>query len=151
MDKSVVNNFWRDINCVETIPLAVDDIVKDCKFLLGEVERLEARHKADHKAVEEANAIADRYMKECKQLEDKLAGYEKYNGNFTKHFADMMNAITETKVIIKTEKSDLKSIPTMALVNELASREGVFQEFVGDHGSRRISVYGPASVVIVNL
>ena len=150
MDKNQINQIAENLSDAEQVPDVVFQLTEDCKSLLSEVERLESRHKADQKAAEEANAIAYRYMKECEQLEDKLAGYEKHNGNFTKHFADMMNAIAETKVIIKTEKSDLKTIPTMVLVNELASREGVFQEFVGDRGSRRISVYGPANILIVN-
>lgn len=72
MDKSVVNNIWRDINCVETIPITTSDIVKDCKFLLGEVERLESRHKADQKAVEEANSIAEDYRKKLNTTRYKL-------------------------------------------------------------------------------
>lgn len=97
MDKSVVNNIWRDINCVETIPIAASDIVKDCKFLLGEVECLESRHKADQKAVEEANAIADRYMKECKRLKAALAEYQKAHIDFEKPILDMMYRVKAVK------------------------------------------------------
>lgn len=158
MDKSVVNNIWRDINCVETIPLATDDIVKDCKFLLGEVERLEARHKADQMAVEEANAIAEDYRNKLNSIKRKLFDaqnelvfFETSYESIRKICVDLQDKNIELQKVIDGKKSDLKTIPTMVLVNELASREGVFKEYVTDHNSRRMSVYGPASIIIVSL
>lgn len=71
MDKNQINQIAENLSDAEQVPDVVFQLTEDCKLLLKEVERLEARHKADQKAVEEANQLAETYMKRCQELYDE--------------------------------------------------------------------------------
>ena len=158
MDKSQINQIAENLSDAEQVPDVVFQLTADCKSLLSEVERLEARHKADQKAVEEANAIAEDYRNKLNATKRKLFDAQNELGFFETSYesirktcVDLQDKNIELQKVIDGKKSDLRTIPTMVLVNELASREGVFKEYVTEHNSRRMSVYGPASIVIVSL
>lgn len=157
MDKNQINQIAENLSDAEQVPDVVFQLTEDCKSLLSEVERLEARHKADQKAVEEANIIAENYRKKLNTTRGKLFDAKNEIGFFETSYEiirkaciDLQDKNAQLEKELEGKEADLKTIPTMVLVNELASREGVFQEFVVDHGSRRISVYGPANILIVN-
>lgn len=158
MDKKEIEHTKANISNVELVPEMVLQLAEDCKLLLAEVERLEARHKADQKAVEEANAIAEDYRNKLNatkrnlfDAQNELGFFETSCESIRKMCVDLQDKNIELQKVIDGKKSDLKTIPTMVLVNELTSREGVFKEYVTEHNSRRMSVYGPASIIIVSL
>lgn len=97
MDKKTMEQIKMTVRKAEEFHDNMYDIVEACNMLLKENERLEARHKADQKAVEEANAIADRYMKECKRLKAALAEYQKSHIDFEKPILDMMYRVKAVK------------------------------------------------------
>lgn len=158
MDKNQINQIAENVSEAEQVPDVVFQLTQDCKLLLAEVERLKSRHKADRNAVEEANAIAEDYRNKLNATKRKLFDAQNELGFFETSYesirkicVDLQDKNIELQKVIDGKKSDLKTIPTMVLVNELASREGVFKEYVTDHNSRRMSVYGPASIIIVSL
>lgn len=158
MDKNQINQIAENVSDAEQIPDVVFQLTQDCKLLLAEVERLEAHHKADQMAVEEANAIAEDYRNKLNATKRKLFDAQNELGFFETSYesirkicVDLQDKNIELQKVIDGKKSDLKTIPTMVLVNELASREGVFKEYVTRHDSIRMSVYGPASIIIVSL
>lgn len=157
MDKNQINQIAENVSDAEQVPDVVFQLTQDCKLLLAEVERLEARHNADQKAVEEANTIAEDYRDKLNATKRKLFDAQNELGFFETSYesirkicVDLQDKNIELQKVIDGKKSDLKTIPTMVLVNELASRKGVYQEFVGEHGSKRISVYGAADILIIN-
>lgn len=158
MDKNQINQIAENLSEAEQVPDVVFQLTEDCKLLLKEVERLESRHKADQKAVEEANAIAEDYRNKLNATKRKLFDAQNELGFFETSYesirktcVDLQDKNIELQKVIDGKKSGLKTIPTMVLVNELASREGVFQEYVTDYDNKRITVYGPASIVVVSL
>lgn len=157
MDKKTMEQINMTVRKAEEFQDNMYDLVEACNMLLKENERLEARHKADQKAVEEANTIAENYRKKLNTTRGKLFDAKNEIGFFETSYEiirkaciDLQDKNAQLEKELEGKEADLRTIPTMVLVNELASREGVFQEFVGDHGSRRISIYGPANILIVN-
>ena len=111
MDKKTIESIKEDIADAEQVPDVVFQLTEDCKSLLSEVERLEARHKADQKAVEEANAIAEDYMKRCQELYDKQKKSEKEQFGLESRAADMVRRFHEIGVsVIGLETPTLESI-----------------------------------------
>lgn len=158
MDKSIMTSIKETVKTAENIPDDVFNLVEACKTLMKENERLESRHKADQKAVEEANAIAEDYRNKLNATKRKLFDAQNELGFFETSYesirkmcVDLQDKNIELQKVIDGKKSDLKTIPTMVLVNELASRKGVFQEYVTDDDYKRMTVYGPASIVVVSL
>lgn len=165
MDKKTMEQINVTVRKAEEFHDNMYDLVEACNMLLKENERLESRHKADRKAVEEANAIADRYMKECKQLHDRIMAYEKSRIDFAKPFVDMMNCASEIKVklvgsdmptwddISKVVKNGnlkhLKTYSTKDLVDELKNREGVEVSSIAPYMNVNYTVEGPAIVLTV--
>lgn len=72
MDKETMEQINMTVRKAEEFHDNMYDLVEVCNMLLKENERLEARHKADQKAVEEANAIAENYRKKLNTTRDKL-------------------------------------------------------------------------------
>lgn len=127
MDKSQINQIAENLSEAEQVPDVVFQLTEDCKLLLEELER---QHKADQKAVEEANQLAETYMKRCQGLYDELKNKDKFQERLSSHIVDAVNRLTETKVIIKTEKASLKDFSTDQLVDELRKRGGVYCDHV---------------------
>lgn len=162
MDKNKINQIAENISDAEQVPDVVFQLTQDCKLLLAEVERLEARHKADQKAVEEANQLAETYMKRCQELYDEKNKDEK--ASMKSRAADMVRSVHEIGVsvidlkaptwesiskIVKDEKLKyLKTYSTKDLVIELKNRDGVgykhaneFESFVTAGAGDIIFVY----------
>lgn len=162
MDKNKINQIQENLSDAEQVPDVVFQLTEDCKSLLSEVERLEARHKADQKAVEEANQLAETYMKRCQELYDEKNKDEK--ASMKSRAADMVRSVHEIGVsvidleaptwesiskIVKDEKLKyLKTYKTKDLVIELKNRDGVgykhaneFESFVTAGAGDIIFVY----------
>lgn len=162
MDKNQINQIAENVSDAEQVPDVVFQITQDCKLLLAEVQRLEARHKADQKAVEEANALAETYMKRCQELYDEKNKAEKES--LKSRAADMVRSVHEIGVsvidlevptwesiskIVKDEKLKyLGTYSTKDLVYELKKRDGVshkhaneFETFVTSGAGDVIFVY----------
>lgn len=162
MDKSIMDGIKETVKMAENIPDDVFNLVEACKTLLKEIERLEARHKADQKAVEEANQLAETYMKRCQELYDEKNKDEK--ASMKSRAADMVRSVHEIGVsvidleaptwesiskIVKDEKlKHLKTYKTKDLVTELKNRDGVgykhaneFESFVTAGAGDIIFVY----------
>lgn len=98
MDKKDFENFKRiSLEERDAANVSICTLSKACNTLLIEVERLESRHRADQKAVEEANQIAEAYMKRCQELYDKLKKSEKSTGEIVKPVMDMLNRVQMVK------------------------------------------------------
>ena len=162
MDKNQINQIAENLSDAEQVPDVVFQLTEDCKLLLKEVERLEARHKADQKAVEETNQLAETYMKRCQELYDEKNKDEK--ASMKSRAADMVRSVHEIGVsvidleaptwesiskIVKDEKLKyLKTYKTKDLVIELKNRDGVsykhaneFESFVTAGAGDIIFVY----------
>lgn len=129
MDKSVVNNIWRDINSVETIPIAVSDIVK-CKQL---TDRLIASEKARS---DFAKPFAD-MINRASDIKVKLVG------------SDIPTWDDISKVVKNGNLKHLKSYSTKDLVDELKNREGVEVSSIAPYMNANYTVEGPAIVLTV--
>lgn len=149
MDKNQINQIAENVSDAEQVPDVVFQLTQDCKLLLAEVERLEARHKADQMAVEEANQIAETYMKRCQELYDKLKKAEKSAGDIAKPVVDMLNRLADTHINVKFEKASLEVFSTAELVKELSKREGVSRKDIASHSSDIGYFEGPAIVLTV--
>lgn len=76
---------------------AITDVCAHCSDLTEKVEELERQHKADQKAVEEANQIAEAYMKRCQELYEQLNKAKKPAGDVVKPVMDMLNRVQMVK------------------------------------------------------
>ena len=142
---------------------AITDVCADCSALMEKVEELERRHKADQKAVEEANQLAETYMKRCQELYDEKNKAEK--SSLESRAADMVKRVHEVGIgvinleeptweniskIVKDEKLKyLKTYSTKDLVDELSKREGVNARIVAPYMKLMHDVEGPAIVLTV--
>lgn len=149
MDKNQINQIAENVSDAEQVPDVVFQLTEDCKLLLKEVERLESRHKADQKAVEEANQIAETYMKRCQELYDKLKKAEKSAGDIAKPVVDMLNRLADTHINVKFEKASLEVFSTADLVKELSKHEGVSRKDIAPHSGDIGYFEGPAIVLTV--
>ena len=165
MDKNQINQIAENVSDAEQVPDVVFQLTQDCKLLLAEVERLEARHKADHQAIEESNAIAEAYMKRCKDLYDEKNKAKKEKSSLESNVADMVKRVHEVGIsvinledptwehiskIVKDEKLKyLKYYSTKDLVDELKKREGVEVSSIAPHMNINYTVEGPAIVLTV--
>lgn len=165
MDKNQINQIAENVSDAEQVPDVVLQITQDCKLLLAEMERLEARHKADQQAIEEANAIAEAYMKRCQELYDEKNKAEKEKPSIESQAEDMIKKMSKIGVelidariptweniskIVKDEKLKyLKSYSTKDLVDELKKREGVEVSSIAPHMNINYTVAGPAIVLTV--
>lgn len=127
---------------------AITDVCAHCSDLMEKVEELERQHNADQKAVEEANQLAETYMKRCQELYDKLKKAEKSTGEIVKPIVDMMNRLAETR-IVTFEKVGLENFSTAELVKELSKRESVSRKDIASHSSDIGYFEGPAIVLTV--
>lgn len=162
MDKKTMEQINMTVRKAEEFHDNMYDLVEACNMLLKENERLEARHKADQKAVEEANQLAETYMKRCQELYDEKNKDEK--ASMKSRAADMVRSVHEIGVsvidleaptwesiskIVKNEKLKyLKTYKTKDLVIELKNRDGVgykhaneFESFVTAGAGDIIFVY----------
>lgn len=128
---------------------AITDVCAHCSDLMEKVEELERQHKADQKAVEEANQIAETYMKRCQELYDKLKKAEKSAGDIAKPVVDMLNRLADTHINVKFEKASLEVFSTAELMEELSKREGVSRKDIEPHTSDIGYFEGPAIVLTV--
>lgn len=149
MDKNQINQIAENLSDAEQVPDVVFQLTEDCKLLLKEIECLEARHKADQKAVEEANQLAETYMKRCQELYDKLKKAEKPTGDIAKPVVDALNRLADTHINVKFEKACLEDFSTSELVKELSKREGVSRKDISPHSSDIGYFEGPAIVLTV--
>lgn len=141
---------------------AITDVCAHCSDLMEKVEELERQHKADQKAVEEANQLAETYMKRCQELYDEKNKAEKES--LKSRAAEMVRSVHEIGIsvidleaptwesiskIVKDEKLKyLKSYSTKDLVDELKKRDGVshkhakeFETFVTSGAGDVVFVY----------
>lgn len=128
---------------------AITDVCAHCSDLMEKVEELERQHKADQKAVEEANQIAETYMKRCQELYDKLKKAEKPTGDIAKPVVDALNRLADTHINVKFENACLEDFSTAELVKELSKREGVSRRVIEPHSSDIGYFEGPAIVLTV--
>lgn len=142
---------------------AITDVCAHCSDLMEKVEELELQHKADQKAVEEANQIAETYMKRCQELYDEKNKAEKES--LKSRAADMVRSIHQISVgLIDPEILTLKDVSrifndeklkylgtysTKDLVDELKKREGVDVTIMGPDTAGVVNVAGPAIVLTV--
>lgn len=148
MDKKTMEQINMTVRKAEEFHDNMYDLVEACNMLLKENERLEARHKADQQAIEEANAIAEAYMKRCKDLYDEKNKAKKEKSSLESSAADMVKRVHEVGIsvidleaptwehiskIVKDEKLKyLKSYSTKDLVDELKKRRGISFYHVDD-------------------
>lgn len=150
MDKKTMEQINMTVRKAEEFHDNMYDLVEACNMLLKENERLEARHKADQKALEEANAIAEAYMKRWKQFGNKIAEYEKKRGDFEKPILDMLNRLAETHINVKFEKASLEYFSTEDIVYELMCHRGVKASRIVPGDSAEVKVKQPSIIMIVN-
>lgn len=128
---------------------AITDVCAHCSDLMEKVEELERQHKADQNAVEEANQLAETYMKRCQELYDKLKKADRSTGDISKPVVDMLNRLADTHINVKFEKASLKDFSTAELMEELSKREGVSRKDIEPHTSDIGYFEGPAIVLTV--
>ena len=150
MDKSIMDSIKETVKTAENIPDDVFNLVEACKTLMKEVERLEARHKADQKAVEEANQLAETYMKRCQELYDKLKKAEKSAGDIAKPVVDMLNRPADTHINVRFEKASLEYFSTEDIIYELMYHRGVKTSRIVPGDSAEVKVKQPSIIMIVN-
>lgn len=157
MDKNQINQIAENVSDAEQVPDVVFQLTQDCKLLLAEVERLEARQKADQKAVEEANAIAENYRKKLNTTRYKLFDAKNEIGFFETSYEtirkaclDLQDKNAQLEKELECKEADLKNVSTATLVNELKKRDGVSVCRVYTDSCTDISISGNATVMIVS-